>query len=100
MISRYTFQKSEYKDLCLKYFFLIFNNKSAHSVKIYFSEIIALHATQTGTSSFLRINSVFLYYKGTTGSLKVLVKFCETYLILNLFHPILSVKFDMYIFDI
>ena len=39
-----------------------------------------------------------LYYKRTTGGLKVLVKFRETYLLLKLFHPILSAKFDIYIY--
>ena len=48
------FQKSEYKDLSSKYFFLI-SNKSAHSIKIYLTVITALHATQTGASSFLKM---------------------------------------------
>ena len=48
------FQKSEYKDLSLKYFFLI-SNKSAHQIKICLTVITALHATQTEASSFLRI---------------------------------------------
>ena len=34
------FQKSEYKDLCSKYFFLI-SNKSAHLIKTCLIEIIA-----------------------------------------------------------
>ena len=55
IISGITFWKSECKDLFSRYFFLIFN-KSAHSIKICLTVITALHATQTGASSFLKIN--------------------------------------------
>ena len=54
IISGITFRKSEYKDFSSKYFFLI-SNKSAHSIKMCLTVITALHATQTGASSFLEI---------------------------------------------
>ena len=54
MISGITFQKSEYRDLSSKYFILI-SNKSAHLIKICLTVITTPHATQTGTSSLLKI---------------------------------------------
>ena len=50
IISGITFRKSEYKDLSLKYFFLI-SNKSVQSVKMCLIVITALQATQTGAFS-------------------------------------------------
>ena len=48
------FQKSDSEGLSSNYFFLI-SNKSAHSIKLCLTVITALHATQTGASSFLKI---------------------------------------------
>ena len=53
LFSEFTFRNSEYKDLSSKYFFLAFTN-SAHSIKIYLTVVIALHAAQTGGSPFFK----------------------------------------------
>ena len=53
MFTGFTFRNSEHKDLSSKHFFLT-TIKSAHSIKIYLTVIVLLHATQTGGSSFLQ----------------------------------------------